>query len=159
MSRALSLCAPILLGLALYRRRHWILRLQPIIDPAGAIWRSEPFRHDALAAKRARLLEDNAAISREMLVEGNAVASVVEKKMGERALAVFERLLAEIEAVELDQIEGAEHGHVVAVAITKEFEDRESLAIDDNGLPSTTQDRAGKAATAAVIFGKRLVKS
>jgi hypothetical protein len=25
--------------------------------------------------------------------------------------------------------------------------------------PSTTQDRAGKAATAAVIFGKRLVKS
>jgi hypothetical protein len=31
-------------------------------------------------------------------------------KIGEPALAVFERLLAEIVAVELDQIEGAQHG-------------------------------------------------
>jgi len=61
--------------------------------------------------------------------------------MSERALAVFERLLAKIKAVEFDQIEGAEHCYVVMVAMTEKFEDREPLPIDDNGF-ARSQARA-----------------
>jgi hypothetical protein len=31
---------------------------QPMVDPAGAIWRAEPLRHDALAAESADVFED-----------------------------------------------------------------------------------------------------
>jgi hypothetical protein len=79
------------------------------------------------------VLENGHAIALEMLVEGYAVAGAA-KEIGVRALALLERLLAEIEAVEFDQIEGTEHCCVVMVAITEEFENREPLPIDDNGL-------------------------
>jgi len=50
-----------------------------------------------------------------MLVESNAVAGTV-REIGELILAPLERLLAEIEAVELDQVEGAEQSGMVETA-------------------------------------------
>ena len=37
-------------------------------------------------------------------------------------------------SVELDQVEGAEHGGMVVVPVAEEIEDRETLSIDDDGL-------------------------
>jgi hypothetical protein len=52
------------------------------------------------------VLENGHAITREVLVEGYAVAGLMQE-IREHALALLEWLLAEIEAVEFDQIEGA----------------------------------------------------
>ena len=51
---------------------------------------AEPLRHDTLTPERARMLEDDAAIAGEVLIESNAVASTVEE-IGEYSLAVLER--------------------------------------------------------------------
>ena len=40
-------------------------------------------------------------------------------KFSETALAVFEGLLAEIETIELDQVESAEHGCVIMVPVAE----------------------------------------
>jgi hypothetical protein len=45
-----SLFPPIFLGLAPHRRRGRVLDLEPMVDTAGAIWRTEALGHDALAA-------------------------------------------------------------------------------------------------------------
>ena len=118
MPPAFSLCTPIFLGFALHRRCRRVFQFQPVIDPTGTIWRSEPFRHDALTAKRAGMLKDCRAVSREMLVKGDAVAGVTDK-LSETALAVFEGLLAKIETIELDQVESAEHGCVIMVPVAE----------------------------------------
>jgi hypothetical protein len=39
------------------------LDLQPVIDPTGAVGRAEALRHDALAAERAGVLEENRAVA------------------------------------------------------------------------------------------------
>jgi hypothetical protein len=155
---AFSLCAPILLGLALHGRRRRVLHLQPVIDPTSAIRRSEPFRNDAFATERASLLEDDLAVTREMLVEGYAIAGVMEK-ISERAFALLEWLLAKIKAIELDQVEGAQHGGMVMTPIAREIEHRKPLPIDDDSLAVDDACCACKPARAAAIFGKRAVKS
>jgi hypothetical protein len=63
------------------------------------------------------------SIAWEVLVEGYAIACGAEE-ISERAFAVFKRLLAEIIAVELDQIEGAEHCHIIVIPIAEQIEDR-----------------------------------
>jgi hypothetical protein len=52
------IAAPILLGLASYRWRRRVLNLEPVVDAAGPVWRTEPLRDDPLAAERAGVLED-----------------------------------------------------------------------------------------------------
>ena len=52
--------------------------------------------------------EDRRAVAGEMRIIGNAVAGISEE-IGELRLAVLERLLAEVLAVELDQIERAQN--------------------------------------------------
>jgi hypothetical protein len=71
----------------------------------------------------------------EVLVEGHAIASGSEE-IGQRALALLERLLAEIVPIEaLDEVEGAEYGGTVMVPIAKEIENRKTRPIDDDRLP------------------------
>src|SRR4029079_18047306 len=124
-------CAPILLSFALHRRCRRVFQLQPVIDPTSAIRRSEPFRHDAFAAKGAGVLKDRRAVSCEMLVKGDTVAGLVDK-LSETALAVFEGLPAEIETIALDQVESAEHGSVIMVPVAEQIEHREPRPIDDD---------------------------
>jgi hypothetical protein len=83
--------------------------------------RTEALRYDALTAESAGMLKDGHAVPRKILVEGNSVADVSEK-ISKRGLALLERLLAKIIAVELDQVEGAENRHMIAMPIAQEIE-------------------------------------
>jgi hypothetical protein len=47
---------------------------------------------------------------------------------------VFEWLLAEIETINLDQVEGAEHRSMIVMPVAEEIEDRQALPIDDDRL-------------------------
>ncbi len=60
---------PLLLGFSFCGRRLRVLDLQPMIDTASAVRRSEPFGYDALAPKRAGVLVNDGAIALVMLVE------------------------------------------------------------------------------------------
>jgi hypothetical protein len=93
-----SLGSPILFGLALYRWRGRVLDLEPVIDAVGAIKRSKSLRDDAFAAERARMAEDDRAVASEMLIVDDAVFDL-SKEVGERRLALFERVPAEVLAV------------------------------------------------------------
>jgi hypothetical protein len=77
-----------------------------MIDTTRAIVRTKSLRDDALAAERARMAEDVRAVAVEMLIEGDAIANVSEE-IGERCLAIFQRLPAKVLAVEFDEIESA----------------------------------------------------
>ena len=79
------------------------------------------------------MLENDQAITCEMLVEGYTVADAT-KEIGEHVLALLERPLPQIKTVELDQIESAQHRGVVMLAKTEEIEDRQALPIDDDRL-------------------------
>src|SRR5215510_10756593 len=78
-----SLTAPLLLDLTLHCRCGRVLDLEPMVDAAGAIRRAEPLRHDALATESAGVFEDSRSIASEMLVEGYAVASIMEKAVAD----------------------------------------------------------------------------
>jgi len=77
--------------------------------------------------------EDDFTVAVEMLVEGDAVIRAA-KEAGQRALAVLKPFTAEVLAVEFDQIEGAEHGGVVAKPITESVEYREAAFVDHDRL-------------------------
>jgi len=62
------------------------------------------------------VLKDDRAVAVEMLIEGDAVIRVVDE-VGQRALTVLKPRPAEVLAVEFDQVEGAEHGGIVAKPI------------------------------------------
>src|SRR5215472_18197213 len=74
-----SLFAPVLLRVALHRRCRRVLDLEPVIDPAGAVRRAEPLRHDAFAAERAGMLEDDSAVAVIVPIEGYAVTLSVQQ--------------------------------------------------------------------------------
>ena len=104
------------------------------------------------------MLENDQAITCEMLVEGYAVADAT-KEIGEHVLALLERPLPQIKTVELDEIESAQHRGVVMLAKTRRSKTDRPSRLTTIASPSTTHERTGKAATAAAIFGKRVVKS
>jgi hypothetical protein len=82
----------------LYRWRGRVLDLEPVIDAVGAIKRSKSLRDDAFAAERARMAEDDRAVASEMLIVDDAVFDL-SKEVGERRLALFKRVPAEVLAV------------------------------------------------------------
>ena len=98
MSASVAPITKIFLGLAFCGRCRRVLNFEPMVDPAGAIVRADPLRHDTLTPECARMLEDDAAIAGEVLVESNAVAGTVEE-IGECSLAVLERSPPEVLAV------------------------------------------------------------
>jgi hypothetical protein len=59
------------------------------------------------------VLEDDAAVALEMLVEGDPVADAAQE-FSEHCLAAFERLPPEVRAVRFDQVERAQDGCIVA---------------------------------------------
>ena len=77
--------------------------------------------------------EDDLAVAVEVLVEGDTVAGVAEKGR-QRVLSILKPRPAKVFAVEFDQIEGAEHGGVVAKPITESVEYREAAFVDHDGL-------------------------
>jgi hypothetical protein len=68
---------------------------------------AEALRHDALAAEGASVFKDGRTLTFEVLVKGYAIAWFA-KEISKRVFAGFDRLLAEVVAVEFDKIESAE---------------------------------------------------
>jgi hypothetical protein len=101
VTRPLAFAPPIFLSLTLHRRRRRVLYLQPIIEAAGAIRRAEPLRHNALAAKRASLLEDVCTVVIVVIIEADAV-TLPEERISQHILAFFDRRPAQVPAVKLD---------------------------------------------------------
>ena len=66
------------LRLAPDRGRGRVLDLHPTVGAAGSVGRTEPLRHDTLAAERAGLLVDDRAVARVVLIEGDAFMGVTE---------------------------------------------------------------------------------
>ena len=95
--------------------------------------RAKPLGHNAFAAERAGVPEDDHAVTVKVLVEGNTVARAVEK-LGQCALAALERSVSKVLSLECNQIESAQHGSVVAEPVTKIIEYRQAALIDHDGL-------------------------
>jgi hypothetical protein len=70
---------PILFGLATHRWRGRVLDLHPTVGAAGSVGRTEPLRHDTLAAESAGVLVDDRSVARVVLVEGDAFMGMIEK--------------------------------------------------------------------------------
>ena len=65
--------------------------------------------------------EDDLAVAVEVLVEGDTLAGVAEKGR-QRVLSILKSGPAKVFTVESDQIEGAQHGGVVAKPIPERVE-------------------------------------
>ena len=76
----------------------------------------------------------------------------------QHALAVFDRLAAQVVSVDLDQIERTEHSGRTVPAPADQFEYRKTIAVADDCL-AIRQAQTGSAETAATIKGNRAVKS
>jgi hypothetical protein len=76
---AQSLVAPVLLRLAFNRGRDRVLDLEPVLDPAGAIGRATPLRHDAFAAERASVFEHDRAVDYVVSIEQDAGMLVMDE--------------------------------------------------------------------------------
>jgi hypothetical protein len=102
--------------------------------PARAIWRAEALRDDALAAERAGVLVDDRTVAAEVLVERDAFMRQTEQA-GQPALALLDRLVAQILAVHLEQVERAEQGAPVAPVAAYQVEHGESVVVANDRLP------------------------
>jgi hypothetical protein len=132
--------APILFGLATDRWRVRVLDLDPTIDPAGAVWRAESLRHDALTAERAGMPEDDRAVVGVVLIEGDAFMGMTQK-LCQKALALLDRRVPQILAVQFDQVEGAEDCGFARPLPADKIEHRKSVLVGD-GLLAVDKARA-----------------
>jgi hypothetical protein len=85
--------------------------------------RAKPLRHDAFAAKRARLLEDGWAIRVEVRVQRYAVPRIGQQ-LGKPRLAIFKLRPTQVLAIDFDQVEGAKQCSAVVLAVSQQVEDR-----------------------------------
>jgi hypothetical protein len=74
-------------------------------------------------------------------------------------LASFKRLAAQIFAVELDQVEGAQHRGMVVPPRAQQFEVRKVVLVNHDGVAVDDADAAGRLLMASTIRGKRSAKS
>ena len=95
------------------------LHLEPRLHPARAIGRRRLLGDDAFEAKAARMPEHRIAVARDVVAVAQAAGVAgVGQKLGQRRLARAERRLAQVEAVEIEQVEGIEQ-HVAAAALQR----------------------------------------
>ena len=96
---------------------------------------AEPRRFDTIPSHPSEhaCRKDDRAVAVEVLVEGDAVAGVVEKGR-QRVLSILKPRPAKVFAVESTHIEGTEHGGVVAKPIPERVEYREAAFVDYDGL-------------------------
>src|SRR5262249_34970681 len=132
--------------------------LEPAGDAARAIGRGKLLRDDALQAEPPGMTEDGVAIAHEMLAEAKArIGRTRRDDLGERRLALAERRLAQIEPIEMEQIEEREGEIALAglQGIDERGEARDAairldhdLAIDERRLDRQRGCRLGEAAEA-----------
>jgi hypothetical protein len=151
--------APLFLGFPLHRRRCAVFNLDPMFASAGTIGRPEPLRHNALAAERASVLEDDRAVALKMFIEGDTRMGFAHQA-GERALARLDRKLAQIVAVQLQKVERAMDGGCIGPLPPDQVEDgkpvfvaHDHLAINQAGArlqARHSRDNKGKSASEIV---------
>jgi hypothetical protein len=142
-----SPAAPIFFFLPLSGRTSRVLDLEPVGRSATAIGGILPLRDDSFEPKLAGVAEHGLAVALYVVIEPNAMANPGEDA-GQRRLADFERIAAEIVAVQLDQVEGVQKHAVVSAVVTDEIERGNAvliasnrLAIDDAGAGAQTGER------------------
>src|SRR5262249_3932209 len=130
---------PILVRLALHRRRIRVLELEPVLRPAGAVARAEPLRHDALEAHLAGVPEYALAIVGEVLVQTQPRKAPTQQAR-ERRLARLQRLGPQVLAIQLKEVEGVKEDMLARRLVPQPFAHREPvltagdrLAIDQAG--------------------------
>jgi hypothetical protein len=93
--------APPILRFTFNRWRFRILDLHPMRNSTGAVRRTEPLRHDALAAERAGVLEDGCAVTVIVDVEDDSLTLRVQD-FGQYMLALLDWTAAQVLAINLD---------------------------------------------------------
>src|SRR5215831_9307993 len=99
--------APVLLGLALHRRRVRVLELQPVLRAARSIARAKPLRDDAFEAHLAGVPEYALAVVGEVPVQTQPRKAPTQQAR-ERRLARLQRLAPQVLAIQLKEVEGIE---------------------------------------------------
>ena len=79
------------------------------------------------------MLVDGSAIALVMDIEDNAVG-LLAQQFSQGALALLERRPAQVLAINLNQIEGAEHGGAVMLPVAEQVKYRQPSSIDNNRL-------------------------
>ena len=80
------------------------------------------------------------------------------QQLRQRALSLFDRFSTEILPVEFEEIERTKGDSMIVLAPTYISKTAKPFSSQAMASPSTTQERAGRAAIALVANGKRLVK-
>ncbi len=89
-------------------RGSGVLDLEPVRDPTRAIARAEPLGHDAFAAKFASVFEHDVAVAFIEFVEHDTGMRAAHQ-LRQLGLALFDGRSSQILAIQLDEIEGAQH--------------------------------------------------
>jgi hypothetical protein len=98
------------------------------------------------------------AVAFDMLVEPDAGAGLGQNRC-ERGLADLKRLVPQVVAVQLDQVEGVEEYTLVSALVTDEIERGNAVVIAGDSLPVEMQERERRRASVSTISGKRRVRS
>ena len=114
--------------------------------------------NDSLAAKRTSLAVDDRTIGDEVRVEHDARMLAAQQRL-QGALASFNRLATQILAVESAVRRRTGPGAAVLLPADQVEYCGSPFSSQAMASPSIMQERADKAATAAVASGKRLAKS
>src|SRR6516164_7753030 len=138
---------PVLPRFPLHRRSRRVLHLEPIGRAAGTVGGILALRDDAFEAKLAGMGEDGRAVALDMLVESDAGAGPGHDRC-ERGLADLKRIMPQVVAVQLDQVEGVQERAVIMAAVANEIERGnavviagDSFAVDDAGARAQPGER------------------
>ena len=77
--------------------------------------------------------KDSSAVTLVMRIDGDAVM-LLAQQFRQGALAVFEGRAAQVLAIKLNKIEGAENGGVVVLPVAEQFKDRQPVTINDDSF-------------------------
>ena len=91
-------------------------------------------RDDAFETKLAGIGEDGRAVALDMLVESDAGAGPGHDRC-ERGLADLKRIMPQVVAVQLDQVEGVEESVTVMASVADTVERRHAVVAASNRLP------------------------
>src|SRR5215831_15360976 len=129
----LSSPAPILLRLALHRRRIRVLEFQPILRPIGAVARPEPLRHDAFESHLAGVPEYALAVVGEVLVQTQPRKAPTQEAR-ERRLARLQRFAPQVLAIQFEEVEGVKEDMLARRLAPQPLEHREPVLIAGDRL-------------------------
>src|SRR5262249_7634074 len=125
--------APLLFGFPLHGRMLWVLALNPVWGPPGAVGRAEPLRHDAFEAKLTSMAKHHVTRIHDVVVNLQPNRRSGEQP-NQQHLAALDALAPQVIAVELDQIKGVKEDVFVVTAIAQSVEARHAIAVTGHGL-------------------------